>query len=59
MKALKEAKENYSVERAENPDYDGVKTKVTATVNKMASSVAATASAVADATKPGDNKVSP
>ena len=48
-------KSNLNVERNEKPDYDGVKSKVTTGVNKMASSVAAAASAVADATKPEEN----
>jgi len=43
------------LKKIEKPDYDGVKTKVTTGVNKMASSVAAAASAVADATKPEEN----
>lgn len=46
---------DFSFEKNENPDYDGVKSKVTETVNKMASTVAAAASSVADATKPGDD----
>ena len=48
-------KSTFNVEKIEKPDYDGVKTKVTTGVNKMASSVAAAASAVADATKPEEN----